>query len=92
MLYVQVFHFGSAGWKAFLNALPGCYICLSALQNPITNRPFAPWKLFGLSDRPCEGRRGVLLQSLNICRNCQRDTSHLPVLQRAFLIADQDVL
>lgn len=48
MLYVRVFYFSSAGWKAFLNALRGCWICLPALQNPIRNLPFTPWKLFGL--------------------------------------------
>lgn len=76
MLYVRVFHFGSAGWKAFHNALPGGSIRLPALQNPITNPLFTPWKLFGLSDRRCEGR-SVLLQFLNIHGNCQCYTSHL---------------
>lgn len=92
MLYVRVFHFGSAGWKAFLNALRGCYICFPALQNPIRNLLFTPWKLFGLSERPRKGGRSVLPQFFNIRRNCRRYTSHLSPLQRAFLIMDRGVL
>lgn len=79
-------------WKAFLNALRGCYICLPALQNPIRNLLFTPWKLFGLSKRPRNRGRSVLLQFFNICRNCQCYISYLSLLQWAFLIMDRDVL
>lgn len=92
MLYVRVFHFGSAGWKAFLNAPRGCSICFPALQNPIRNLLFTPWKSFGFSKGPRKGGRSVLLQFFNIHRNCQRYTSHLSLLQWAFLIMDRDVL